>query len=79
MLRFNSYPHMTAAAFVLCFQLWSVKDGQLQSIKIQRSKLKKHSAALIPKGHLFHSNNYRESKYASNLGLDNELMNSISC
>lgn len=41
--------------------------------------LKKHSAASMLKGHLFHPTNSTDSKYVTNLGLDNELMNSIFC
>lgn len=47
--------------------------------KGQSDWLKKHSAALVLKGHLFHPSNWTDSKYVTNLGLDNELMNSISC
>lgn len=47
--------------------------------KEQSDWLKKHSASLVLKGHLFHPSNWTDSKYMTNLGLDNELMNSISC
>ncbi len=47
--------------------------------KSEETDLKKHSAALVLKGHLFHPTNSTDSKYVTNLGLYNELMNSISC
>lgn len=42
------------------------------------SWLKTRSAAVILKGHLFHPNNPSDSKYMTNVGLDNEQMNPIS-
>lgn len=42
-----------------------------------KSKITEHSAALVLKGHLFHSTNSTDSKYVTNLVLYYEPMNSI--
>lgn len=53
---------------------WAVAKGNQWS-----DWLKKLSAALVLKGYLFQPSSSSDSKYVTNLGLDNELMNSISC
>lgn len=52
---------------------WAVAKGNQWS-----DWLKKLSAALVLKGYLFQPSSSSDSKYVTNLGLDNELMNSIS-
>lgn len=61
------------------YSCWLFKMDSDSCCKEQSDWHEKHSASFVLKGHLFHPSNWTDSKYMTNLGLDNELMNSISC